>query len=85
MAFHVPCLWSGTCHRAICGLMNPLVLLIVIAALFTLGVLLTGVFTMARGKDVTGEKSNKLMRLRVIAQAATLVLIIIFVAIAAGD
>lgn len=65
--------------------MNPLVLLIVIAALFTLGVLLTGVFTMARGKDVTGEKSNKLMRLRVIAQGATLLLIILFIAIAAGD
>jgi len=65
--------------------MNPLVLLIVIAALFTLGVLLTGVFTMARGKDVTGEKSNKLMRLRVIAQGATLVLILLFIAIASGD
>ena len=65
--------------------MNSIALLIVIAALFTLGVLFMGVFTMARGKDVTGKKSNKLMQLRVVAQGGTLLLIIVFIAVAAGD
>ena len=65
--------------------MNSIALLIVIAALFTLGVLFMGVFTMARGKDVTGNKSNKLMQLRVVAQGGTLLLIIVFIAVAAGD
>ncbi|MGD8326401.1 MAG: twin transmembrane helix small protein [Sphingomonadales bacterium] len=64
--------------------MNSIVILIIIAALFTLGVLLTGVLTMARGKDVTGKKSNKLMQMRVIAQAVTIVLILIFIAVATG-
>lgn len=64
--------------------MSSLVILIIIAALFTLGVLLTGVLTMARGKDVTGTKSNKLMQMRVIAQAVTIVLILIFIAVATG-
>ncbi|GAB4136835.1 MAG: hypothetical protein Tsb0016_01530 [Sphingomonadales bacterium] len=64
--------------------MNWMIVLIVLAALATLTVLGLGVVTMARGRDVTGKKSNKLMQLRVIAQAVTLVLIVIFVAMLAG-
>lgn len=66
-------------------IMKPLVIFIILAALVTLGVLFAGVFTMARGRDVTGRKSNKLMQMRVVAQAVTLVLIIIFIAVAAGS
>lgn len=66
------------------GLMKPIVILIILAALITLGVLFAGVITMARGKDVTGRQSNKLMQWRVIAQACTLLLIILFIAFAAA-
>ncbi|MFZ5608351.1 MAG: twin transmembrane helix small protein [Pseudomonadota bacterium] len=64
--------------------MTVLIGLIIVAALVTLGILLAGVFTMARGGEVTARKSNRLMRMRVIAQAGTLLLIVLFVAIMAG-
>lgn len=51
------------------------VILIILAALATLAVLVLGVVTMARGKDVTGERSNKLMTYRVLFQAITIVLV----------
>ncbi|RME63524.1 MAG: twin transmembrane helix small protein [Alphaproteobacteria bacterium] len=63
--------------------MNWLVVLIIAAALATLAVLGMGVVTMARGRDITGKKSNKLMQMRVLAQAITIVLIIIFIAVMA--
>lgn len=44
----------------------------VIAMFAVLGVLGTGLVTMVRGKDVTGEKSNKLMWWRVYLQALAL-------------
>lgn len=64
--------------------MNWLIVLIIAAALATLAVLGMGIVTMARGDDISGKKSNKLMQMRVLAQGATIVLIIIFVAAVAG-
>lgn len=46
----------------------------VLAMLAVLTVLGTGLFTMARGKDVTGKQTNKLMWLRVYLQALALAL-----------
>jgi len=64
--------------------MQPLLIGIIIAALVTLGILLAGVMTMARGQDITGRKSNRLMMARVLAQGVTVVLIVIFIAVVAG-
>lgn len=41
----------------------------VLAMLAVIGVLASGLIVMARGKDVSGEKSNKLMWYRVYLQA----------------
>jgi len=53
-----------------------LVILLVLAALATLFVLVRGLVTMAGGKDVTGQRSQELMRKRVLFQA-----IAIFIAV----
>lgn len=45
-----------------------------LAMLAVLAVLATGLVVMARGKDVTGKQSNKLMRLRIYLQAAAIAL-----------
>lgn len=50
------------------------VIAMVLAMIAVLGVLGTGLVTMVRGKDVTGEKSNKLMWWRVYLQAAAIAL-----------
>ena len=54
--------------------MNFFMILAVASLLVTLGILFTGLFSMARGGDFNAKYGNKLMRARVIAQAATLVL-----------
>ncbi len=48
------------------------VILIAIAMVATLGALLFGVVTMARGGEGAGQRSNKFMRYRVILQAAAI-------------
>lgn len=53
--------------------------LIVAAALATLYVLVKGVIGMAQGKDVTGVRSQALMRKRVMLQAVAVILIMIFI------
>ena len=58
-----------------------LIIFMVIAALATLGVLARGIIIMARGKDVTGEQSNKMMTYRVAFQFLAIVFIIILFAI----
>ena len=52
-----------------------IIVLIVIAAIATATVLVRGVLTMARGKDITGEQSNKLMSYRVAFQLLTILLV----------
>jgi Hypoxia induced protein conserved region len=57
-----------------------LIIFMVVAALATLGVLARGIIIMARGKDLTGQQSNKMMSYRVGFQAlAILFIIILFV------
>lgn len=61
--------------------MNKLLLaLVLLGAIATAYVLLRGIFTMAYGKDITGERSNRLMIARVVLQALTvLVVVILFI------
>ena len=59
-----------------------LTLFIVLAALATLAVLIRGVLTMAGGKDITGERSQQLMRARVKWQAITIILVVVVLLVA---
>lgn len=61
-----------------------LFILIALAALATLYVLVRGVMTMAQGKDVTGVRSQALMRKRVMLQAVAIIFVILFLLVARG-
>lgn len=54
-----------------------LIILMILAALATLTVLARGIVIMARGKDVTGVQSNKMMSYRVAFQLLAIVIIVI--------
>jgi len=54
-----------------------LIVLIVAAALATLGMLARGLIVMSRGKDITGVQSNRLMSYRIGFQALAIVFIVI--------
>lgn len=56
-----------------------LTILLAISMLATLGVLLFGMFGLARGADP--RRSNKLMQWRVILQAATIVLFVVLLSL----
>ena len=60
-------------------------ILVVIAALATLYVLVQGVIGMATGKDLTGQRSQALMRKRVLFQAIAIILVIIFLLVAGSQ
>lgn len=53
-------------------------ILVAIGVLIVVGVLLTGISVMFRGGEVNAKYSNKLMQLRVAAQAVVVVMIMIF-------
>ena len=57
-----------------------LVILLVLAAGATLFVLVKGVIGMAQGKDITGQRSQELMRKRVMFQAIAIILVILLAA-----
>jgi hypothetical protein len=61
-----------------------LLILIAIAAGATLFVLAQGVIGMAQGKDITGQRSQQLMRKRVLYQAVAIILVILFLLVASG-
>ena len=61
-----------------------LIILIVLAAGATLFVLVKGVIGMAQGKDITGQRSQDLMRKRVLFQAAAIVFVVLLLALASG-
>ena len=61
-----------------------LLILIALAAGATLYILALGVIGMAQGKDITGQRSQELMRKRVMFQAVAIVLVIIFLLVASG-
>lgn len=56
-----------------------LMILIAVAALATLYVLVQGVIGMAQQKDLTGQRSQALMRKRVMYQAVAIILVILFI------
>jgi ABC-type nickel/cobalt efflux system permease component RcnA len=58
-----------------------LIALIVLAAGATAYVLIRGVITMAQGKDISGQQSNKYMSMRVGLQALTILLVILLLVI----
>ena len=61
-----------------------LIILIVLMAGATLFVLVKGVIGMAQGKDITGQRSQQLMRKRVLYQAVTIVLVLLLLLLASG-
>ena len=61
-----------------------LFIMILIAAGATLFVLARGVIGMAQGKDITGQRSQELMRKRVMYQAVEIVFIVLFLLVASG-
>lgn len=61
-----------------------LIILIVLAAAATLFVLVKGVIGMAQGKDVTGQRSQDLMRKRVMFQAVAIILVVLLLLLASG-
>ena len=61
-----------------------LLILAILAAAATLFVLAKGVIGMANGRDLTGERSQQLMRKRVLYQAVAIVLVIVFLLVASG-
>jgi hypothetical protein len=62
-----------------------LIILIVLAALATLFVLVRGVLNMAQGKDISGQRSQQLMRKRVMFQALTILLVVLLLVLAGGS
>ncbi|WP_353199707.1 twin transmembrane helix small protein [Sandarakinorhabdus sp.] len=56
---------------------TTLVIFMILSAVATLGVLARGIVIMARGKDITGERSNRMMSLRVALQALAILFIVI--------
>jgi len=54
-----------------------LIILVALAALATLYVLVRGVIGMAQGQDVTGMRSQELMRKRVMFQAVAIILVVL--------
>jgi hypothetical protein len=61
-----------------------LIILIVLAAGATLFVLAKGVIGMAQGKDITGARSQELMRKRVMFQAIAIILVVLLLLLASG-
>jgi len=62
-----------------------IIILIVLAAIATATVLVRGIVTMARGKDITGQQSNKMMSYRVAFQLLTIILVVILVFVMRGQ
>ena len=56
--------------------------IIILALASTLGIMLTGVLTMGKKGEEQRRRSNKLMRWRVVAQFATIMLILLFAILA---
>ena len=50
----------------------------------TLFVLVKGVIGMAQGKDISGQRSQDLMRKRVMFQALAIILVVLLLALASG-
>ncbi len=62
-----------------------LIILILAAAGATAFVLVKGVIGMAQGKDISGVRSQELMRKRVMFQALAIVLVVLLLLVAGGN
>jgi hypothetical protein len=62
-----------------------LFVMVILAALATLYVLVKGVIGMAQQKDITGMRSQGLMRQRVMLQAVAIIFVILFILVARGS
>lgn len=62
-------------------LSDPLLVVVVIAALAVLAILMTGIGGFAKGGEFNRRNANKLMRWRIGAQAVAVALILIYVAL----
>jgi hypothetical protein len=62
-----------------------LIPLIVLAAGATLFILAKGVIGMAQGKDITGQRSQELMRKRILFQALAIGLAVLLLLLASGS
>ncbi|MEX0759223.1 MAG: twin transmembrane helix small protein [Tistlia sp.] len=51
-----------------------MMILVALAMVITLGVLFTGLFSMARGGDFNAKYGNRLMRARIVAQGVAIAL-----------
>lgn len=58
------------------------IILLVVSVILTATMLVRGVITMAQGKDITGEQSNKLMSYRVAFQALAILIVVILILLA---
>lgn len=58
--------------------------LMIVAMVATLGVLLLGLFSMARGGEFNRRNSNRFMRWRVVLQGAAILLFLILVLVMRG-
>jgi hypothetical protein len=63
---------------------DPLFIVVAIACLVVLGILLTGIGGFAKGGDFNRKHANRIMRYRLYAQFAAVVLILLFVLIRRG-
>ena len=61
-----------------------LVIMLVLAAGATLYVLVKGVIGMAQQKDITGQRSQELMRKRVMFQAIAILIAVVLLLMASG-
>ena len=62
-----------------------LVILLVLAAGATLFVLIKGVIGMAQQKDISGQRSQELMRKRVMFQAVAILIAVLLLMLASGS
>jgi hypothetical protein len=58
-----------------------LIFFMIASVVATLAVLARGIIIMARGQDITGEQSNRMMSLRVALQGLAIIFVIILFAI----
>lgn len=58
---------------------DPLFIIVIVSVLLVLGILLLGIGSFGRGGEAAAKTSNKYMRWRIYAQAAAIVLILLFV------
>ncbi|MEM8592620.1 MAG: twin transmembrane helix small protein [Pseudomonadota bacterium] len=63
---------------------EPLLIIAILAVVFVGGVLAVGIGAFARGGEYNKKNANKIMRLRIVAQAIAIVLILLLVASRGG-